>query len=90
MAFLAESSFWIPVVVAILLATIPTFLKPMRLLILIPILALWLAVIGWLAFSVSALAALIGAGISLIIGVLIFLTMILLTGIKQMAKSRYR
>uniref|UniRef100_Q3AT21 Uncharacterized protein n=1 Tax=Chlorobium chlorochromatii (strain CaD3) TaxID=340177 RepID=Q3AT21_CHLCH len=90
MDFLTDTSFWITVMVATLLATIPSFIKPMRLSILIPIIVLWLAVIGWLAFSVSALAALIGAGISLLVGALIFLTTILLTGIQQMAKKRYR
>jgi len=76
-------------VVAITLATIPSFIKPMRLVYLLLIIALWLATIAWLALSVDVVAALIGAGISLLWGALFFLAIILLTGVKQMAKKRY-
>ncbi len=89
MAFLTDISFWITVVVAITLATIPSFIKPMRLAVLLPIIVLWVATIVWLALSVSVVAALIGAGMSLLWGALFFLAIILLTGVKQMAKKRY-
>ncbi len=89
MPFLTDASFLIILVVAIILATIPSFIKPMRLVYLLLIVALWLAAIVWLALSVNAVAALIGAGISLLWGALFFLAIILLTGVKLMAKKRY-
>ncbi len=89
MTFLSNTNWWITLALAMAAATLPSLLKSLRLLFILPILALWFAAVISMAVKTGILAALTGGVISLLWGILLMLTSLLFSGVRQMAKKRY-
>ena len=87
--FLSNSSWWITVALAMVVASIPSVLKPLRMVPLLLIVVFWLVPIINIAVAVGILAALAGGSISLFWGFLLMLISLLFSGVRDMAKKRY-
>ena len=89
LSFFSNTSYWITFAAAMVAATLPALLKSLRLLPMLLILFFWLASIISMALTADILPALAGGGISLLWGLLLMLTSLLFSGVRQMAKKRY-
>ncbi|MCF8216487.1 MAG: hypothetical protein K9I96_06470 [Chlorobium sp.] len=90
MSFFGELSWWLLLAFGIIIATLPSIIRPFRAVPLFIIILLWFGMLAamWLRFDASA--ALTGCLISLTVGGLAFLLAVFFTGLDLMAKKRYR
>ncbi len=89
MTFLSNTTWWLTLALATAAATLPLLLKSLRMLFILPILALWFAAVISMGVKTGILAAFIGGVISLLWGFLLMMTSLLFSGVRQMAKKRY-
>ena len=89
MTFLYDIAWWISTATALVAASIPAFLKPLKAFYLLLASALWTAAVIRIALMQGALAALAGGGVSLLWGMLLMLLSLLFSGLRQMANRRY-
>ncbi|MEI7748607.1 MAG: hypothetical protein WCI81_05990 [Chlorobiaceae bacterium] len=89
MTFLSNTTWWITFAAAMVSATLPAFMKSLRRLPLLLIIAVWLAAVISIAITSGVLPAVAGGGISLLWGLLLMLASLLFSGVRQMAKKRY-
>ena len=89
MTALFNSEWLITVAVAMAVASIPSFLKKMRMLPRLFILLCWFGVVIRIAVTGSLLAAAIGSGVSLLWGLLCMMASLIYSGLRQMANRRY-
>ena len=86
---LFSTEWWITVAVAMAVATVPSFLKKLRMLPLLLTALCWLGVVIRIGLTQSLLAAAVGAGVSLLWGLLCMAASLISSGLRQMANRRY-
>ncbi len=89
MNFISDTAWWITAAIAIAATSIPSLLKPLKILPMLLVLAVWIAAVTRMAMIAGPLAALAGGGISLLWGLFLMLFTLLFSGVKLMAKKRY-
>lgn len=89
MSFFLDTSWWLVFAASAAAASFAALMKPVKPLFLIAAGTAWSASIAWSAIAWGGLSALAAGALSLSCGLLLFLLVLLLTGVKLMAKKRY-
>jgi hypothetical protein len=89
MAFFLDTAWWLVFAAAAAASSAVALMKPVKPLFLIAAGTAWGASIAWSAIAWGAISALAAGALSLAFGLLLFLLVLLLTGVKLMAKKRY-
>lgn len=89
MAFLSNNFWWIAVVAAMAVTSLPSFLRSLSKFSIMLMALVWLVDIVAISVAAGILPALAGAGISLLWGLFLMLISLLFSGIRQMANRRY-
>jgi hypothetical protein len=81
---------WILLLSACAAASVPAMLKQFRPLLLLPSAIIWIAATVTMSLMYTPAAAMTGGGISLLWGLFLLLLSLFFSGLKEMAKKRYR
>ncbi len=87
--FLSNTTWWITLAVAIVVATLPSLLKSLRMFSLLLIIVLWFSAVFIMFLTANIWAALAGAVISLLWGLLFMVLSLIFSGVRRMANQRY-
>jgi hypothetical protein len=87
--FLSNTTWWIILAVAMVVTTLPSLLKSLRIVPLLLIIALWFSALFSMLLISNIWAALAGAAISLFWGLLLMVASLIFSGVRQMANKRY-
>ncbi|KUL32460.1 hypothetical protein ASB62_01660 [Chlorobium limicola] len=90
MTFFAEFNWWLLLTACLVMALLPSFIRPFRTVPLLGTLLIWSALLIAIWFRFDAPAAIAGLLISVVGGVLAFLLTVFFSGLDLMAKKRYR
>jgi hypothetical protein len=90
LSFLYDITWWITTAAALAAASIPAFLKPLKLFYLLLVCALWTIAVIRIVLIQGILAAFASGGLSLLWGFLLMLFTLLFSGLRQMSNKRYR
>jgi len=87
--FFSNTTWWITLAVAMVVATFPSFLKSLRMVPLLLIAVLWIAAVISMFLTANIWAACAGAVISLLWGLLVMVLSLIFSGVRRMANQRY-
>ena len=87
--FLSNITWWITLAVVMAVATLPSLLKSLRIFSLLLIIVLWFSAVFIMFLTANIWAALAGAVISLLWGLLFMVLSLIFSGVRRMANQRY-
>lgn len=90
MTFFGNLTWWLLLASSLVVATLPSIIRPIRTVPLLTTLLFWAAILTIMWFRFGAVAALAGLGLSFAGGILSFLLAVFFSGLDLMAKKRYR